>query len=379
MKKFLLPILLLLAAVAVIYFIEARQAAPATVRDIDPASVSPDTVRYPPGAPQLAYLKIQTVHSSPAPLFAPVTARLVYDEDRTYRALAPVSGRVLEILVNPGDRVRRGQALARLASPDYATAVADRDKAQADLRAKRATASRAELLLQAGVIARKDFEAAEADLGMATAEARRAEQHLQALGMAGDVADADFLLRSRIDGVVAERQISAGQEVRSDAASPLFVVTDPTHLWLSIDVSEQALGQIHRGQALDVRVDADPERHFRATVASVGVSLDPATRRLPVMATLDNADGELHPEMFAQVCAIDEQRAPMVLLPNSAIFTKGLYSYVWIETAEGTLQRRRIHLALQLPDRSYVSAGVGDGERVVTSGALLLDADTTAG
>lgn len=380
MKK----ILILVGVVAIIaaIVIYTHHAAPPAVAnpDIAPASVSADTIHYPQGAPQLAYLKIQAVHASPAPLFAPLTARLVYDEDRTYRAVTPVNGRVLEILVNPGDHVRRGQALARLQSTDYESAISDNAKAKSDLDAKRAAFNRANTLMQAGVIARKDFESAQDDLGVAEAEARRTQQQINALGASAGSADPVFVLRSRIDGIVADRQISAGQQVSNDtSAPPLFVVTDLSHLWINIDVAEQNIAQLHRGQALDVQLDSYPGQHFKATVHSIGISLDPATRRLPVIASIDNRNTLLHPEMFAHVYAIDDKKQAMVALPNSAIFTKGLYSYAWVETAEGTLQRRRITLALQLPDMSYVESGIVEGDRVVTSGALLLDADTTSG
>lgn len=351
-------------------------AAVAPAPPLEPASVASGTLHYPPGAPQLSFLRIETAQRAPAPLFAPVTARLVYDEDRTYRALTPVSGRVVEIYAAPGDRVAKGQALARIDSPDYGTALAENDKAQTDLRAKRAAYDRARLLLDAGVAARKDYEAAEADFAMAEAEARRASDHLRELGPAAS--GRAFVLRSRIAGVVSERAISAGQEVRNDAATPLFVVTDPGHLWLSVDVAERDIPRIHRGQHLHAHLDAAPDQPFTATVSAVGIALDPATRRLPVIATVDNSDGRLHPEMYAQAYPVDEQRAPMVVLPNSALYTKGLYSYVWVESAPGTLQRRRVTPAVQLQDRTYVADGITEGERVVTTGALLLEADQNA-
>jgi len=380
MRKILIPVAVVAVIAAIALHAHHTDMPAIATPDVAPASVSADTIHYPQGAPQLAYLKIQAIHATPAPLFAPMTARLVYDEDRTYRAVTPVNGRVLEILANPGDHVRRGQALARLQSTDYESAISDNAKARSDLDAKRAAFDRANILMQAGVIARKDYEGAQDDLGVAEAEARRTQQQIHALGASSGSGDPVFVLRSRIDGIVAERQISAGQQVSNDAsAPPLFVVTDPAHLWISIDVAEQNIAQLQRGQALDVQLDSYPGQHFHATLRSISISLDPATRRLPVTASIDNSNGLLHPEMFAHVYAIDDKKQAMVALPNSAIFTKGLYSYVWVETSEGTLQRRQIALTLQLPDVSYAVSGVADGERVVTSGALLLDADTTSG
>lgn len=337
-------------------------------------SVSNDTLHYPAGAPQLAYLKIQPVHAEPVPLFAPVTARLAYDENHTYRAYSPVSGRVVAIMVSPGDRVALGQPLARIESPDFGTAVAENQKARVDLQAKQAAQQRAKQLFDAGVLARKDLEGANSDLAMSQAEAQRTSAHLRGLG---ESSGEGYVLRSRVAGIVAERQISQGLEVMPGAATPLFVVTDPSRLWLTIDVTEQNIGRIHRGQKLAVRVDAYPNQTFTAEVKQVGVALDAGTRRLPVTAEVTNANGQLHPEMYAQVAPMDETKTLQVRLPNTALFTKGLYSFIWVETQPGTLQRRRVTPLLQLPDTTYVSDGVADGERVVTTGALLLESDAS--
>lgn len=378
LKPLYAAVLVVVGAGLIYTWAHATKSTPESAPPGEPASISSDTLHYPAGAPQLAYLRIEAVHLEPAPLFAPVTARLAYDEDRTYRAVAPVGGRVTNIYVAPGDHVSQGQALARIDSPDYGSALADNQEAQADLRTKRAAYERSKDLLEAGVMARKDYEAAESDFNIAQAEAQRTADHIHELGPAAS--GRAYVLRSRIAGIVSERSISAGQEVNGgDGDKPLFVVTDPSRLWLSVDIAERDIARIHRGQRLDVHLDAMPEQPFSATINAIGIALDPATRRLPVTATVNNEDGHLHPEMYAKAYPVDEQHAPMIVLPNSAIFTKGLYSYVWVETKPGTLQRRRVTPALQLQDKSYISEGIAEGERVVTTGALLLEADTSSG
>ncbi|MBA5690754.1 efflux RND transporter periplasmic adaptor subunit, partial [Rugamonas apoptosis] len=97
------------------------------------------------------------------------------------------------------------------------------------------------------VLARKDYESAQADLAQASAETRRAAQRLSNLN-AGPRDDGGFGLRAPIDGVVAERQLNPGQEVRPDLPNPLFVVTDLRHLWLVVDVPERGAGAIAAGQ-----------------------------------------------------------------------------------------------------------------------------------
>ncbi len=95
----------------------------------------------------------------------------------------------------------------------------------------------------------KDLESAESDGGQAEAEVQRAKARMKNLG-SNIIATADgkFILRSPIDGVISERQVNAGSEVRPDAATPIFVITDPRHLWVMVDLPEQQIEKIKVGQ-----------------------------------------------------------------------------------------------------------------------------------
>ena len=90
---------------------------------------------------------------------------------------------------------------------------------------------------------------------------------------------------------------------------------------------------------------------------------------------LNNATLKLKPEMFARVTPIADKKSVLPRIPNSALVTQGLYSYLFVEQAPGVLQRRRVSLATQDRDYSYVKEGLSAGERIVTSGALLLNSE----
>lgn len=337
-------------------------------------------LRFSPGAPQLNYLRIQAVDAAPEAATEPLNGRIVYDEGRTSRVASPIAGRVVKLDVQPGDKVKAGQTLALLDAPEMGSAVADLRKAEADRHLKQLAFQRARTLFDGEVLARKELESAQADLQQADAEADRARARMKNLGPGGTLAtDGRFALRAPIAGVVAERQANPGAEVRPDNATPLFVITDPANLWASIDLPERDLGRVHVGQAISLEVDAYPGQKFSGRVASIGVALDPVTRRVAVRCTLGNPQGLLKPEMYARISVLADGGRSALQVPNSAVVTEGLYSYVFVENAPGVLEKRRVGLAAQGREQSVVSTGLKAGERVVTSGALLLNAEMASG
>jgi cobalt-zinc-cadmium efflux system membrane fusion protein len=348
----------------------AQPAAPAPrLRAVD------GPVVFATGDPRLSYLKIAAVDAGILPVAEPVAGRIAYDETRTSRVASPVPGRVKGQRVEIGDTVRAGELLAELDSPDLAGAQADARKADADMDRKRLALARARMLLDADVLARKDFENADADYRQADAESRRARQRIANLH-AGTVVDGRFGLRAPIGGVVADKQINVGQEVRPDQPNPLLVISDLRHVWAIADVPERVAGGLRRGQAVDVETDAWPGQAVRGTIERIAVAVDPVTRRVQVRCALDNRDGRLKPDMFARIAFLQGSGAANALaLPNSALFTDGDDTYVYVERTAGTFEKRRVHVALGGAQRSFVDSGLRPRERVVTEGALLLNAE----
>lgn len=336
-------------------------------------------LHYPAGAPQLAYLKIQNVTEVPEPVAEPLTARVAYDENVTARVSAPIAGRVVKLEVQPGDIVAAGQPLVWLDSPDFGSAVSDLGKAEADARQKELAYARAKTLYDGEVLARKDMESAETDLKQSRAEVQRARLRMANLNHGSSVAGEKFAVRAPISGIIAERQVNPGMEVRPDAPGPLFVVTDPAHLWAIIDLPERDLGKVHAGQAISVEVDAYPDVMFQGRVVSVGEALDPSSRRIQVRCELPNADRKLKPEMYARITLLADGARKVVRVPNSALLTTGMYYYAFVEKAPGVLEKRKVNVELQGREFSIVKEGLKPGDRVVTSGALLLNSELSSG
>ncbi|MBI3480450.1 MAG: efflux RND transporter periplasmic adaptor subunit [Nitrosomonadales bacterium] len=334
-----------------------------------------DTLHFDANAPQLTYLHIKAAEAFPEPLLEPLNARITYDDNYTARVYSPISGRVTKIAAEAGQQVKVGDVLLQLDSPDYAQASSDSAKAEADLLRKQQAFERARQLLEIQGMARKDVESAEADWHQAEAEALRAKARLKNLASHTTTTEGQFILRAPLEGTISERQVNAGSEVRPDATSPLFVITNPQHLWAIVDLPEIQLGKIKIGQPVSIEVDAYPNEVFPGRIAVIGGTLDPLTRRIQIRCELEDAKHKLKPEMYARVTPSADSKSNLPRIANSALFTQGVSSFIFVELSPGVLQRRRVSLALQGPEYSYVKEGLHAGERVVTSGALLLNSE----
>jgi cobalt-zinc-cadmium efflux system membrane fusion protein len=335
-------------------------------------------IRFVAGASQLSMLQTQSLPLAPIPLSEQLSARMTYDEEVTARIGVGFSGRILELKAAPGDAVTVGQVLAVIDSPDFGTAYADLNKARADEKRKQLAVKRAKDLVPGEAISTRDWEAVQAEYAQAQAETARAEQRIKNLNPhALKVTGQQVSLASPLQGVITERTASPALEISPNLAAPLFVVTNPKRLWVSIDLPESLLSKVKLGSLVAIQSDAYPDHTFTAKIIQLGQTINPNTRRANVLARVDNPEGKLLPEMFvrASVLQADGQG---VRVPNQALITRGLYTYVFVEQAVGDFTLRRVKPIKRGVDFSYIGEGLSGGERVVTKGALLLEAEFLA-
>ncbi len=338
-----------------------------------PPRLEDGRVVFTEGNPQLAALQSDTVKAG-APEQLKLTGRLVWDEERTVRLYPPFAGRVARILVKPGEVVRAGQPLAVLFSPDFGQAQAEARKAQTDFALAQKSLERLRDLNAAGVAARKEVNAAEADYARAEAELARANGRIKLYGGSGEV-DQNFELRSPISGTVVERNINPGQELRPDVAAgapAMFVVTDPSRLWVQLDANERDLSRLKAGTRATLRTGAWPDDTFAATVSTISDFIDPATRTVKVRGSVDNRERKLKGEMFVTA---EMQGAPraQVQVSEKAIVQANGRNYVFLEEAPGRYARVQVELDGVRDGTAAVSSGLTQGQKVVVEGNLFLN------
>ncbi|MBK1890878.1 efflux RND transporter periplasmic adaptor subunit [Undibacterium sp. 14-3-2] len=384
MKLRQIPVVLIALAFAGIAVIYSAKLVTATEKKTDTpqtAKAEIGKISYPANAPQLASIKLATISEVSLPIADTMNGKLAYDENVTSRVSSPVAGRVIRSTVEIGDYVKRDTPLLILDSPDMATADADFAKAKADQQRKKLNLDRTQKLLEQEVIARKDVESAEADYLQAAAETKRAGLRMRNLNAQGSE-NGKFVLKAPISGLVTDKQINPGLEVRPDAAAPLLTITDLNRLWVLVDVPERYIGNIKNGQKIQLEFDAYPDQIFDALVDRVGLALDPTTRRIQIRGILNNKDGKLRPEMFARVSFLADSDKKAFRIPNAALIVEGLYNYVFLEKRPGEFQKQKINIVRKDRDVSYAdvasNAALNNKQRVVEEGALLLNAEVAS-
>jgi cobalt-zinc-cadmium efflux system membrane fusion protein len=341
-------------------------------------TVSGDTVTMLTNSPQCAALTVEPVPPE-QPAFVPLTGRLVWDDDATVRVFTPFAGIVRKLLVDINQPVKCGAPLAEIQSPDFGQAQADARKAQSDFVKNTRNLARQRDLFEHGAAPRKDLESAEADYAMSQAELQRAQTKLAIYGANAAGTGEEFLLPSPLDGILVERNVTPGQEVRPDQmlanapqyTAPLFTVTDPTKLWVWLDITEMHLGLVHKGQQLKIRSKAFPDMTFDGTLDLISDSLDPTTRTVRARGSVDNVSKLLKAELYVTV-EIPDAVPRSLQVPSKAVFLRENHYYVFLETGAGQYKRHPVKLGSEREGKVAVLDGLKEGQRLVTEGCLLL-------
>jgi len=301
--------------------------------------------------------------------------------DRTTPVVSPYSGRVTRVIARLGDTVKAGAALATLDATEFVQAENDLNVAAAQVKLARINETRRHASYDAKGGSLQDWQQAQADLAAAETALNSVRNRLRIFGKSpADIAKLEgsqtmspaATLTAPIAGVVVDRQVGLGQYLQSGGA-PVFTIADPSSVWLLANVRETDAGLVKPGQSVEVHVPAYPKRAFTARVSYVAALLDPVTHRLPVRAEMDNRDGALKLEMFAnfRILTSDATESPSV--PEAAVVYEGEAAHVWVVAADGLLIYRAIRPGRSNDGLVEVLDGLQSGERVVTKGGLFID------
>ncbi|MEQ1638055.1 MAG: efflux RND transporter periplasmic adaptor subunit [Methylococcales bacterium] len=337
-----------------------------------PAALPENEVLLSPKSPKRAYIKEAVIALVQRPLMDPVTGKITYDETHTARVSSPIAGRVVGINSALGAKVQAGSVLAVLDSPELGQAQADYADALADLSLSDRAFQRVQELYRHGIVPRKDLEQAQDTVTRARSEAERAKLKLGNLGVQNARTDNRFALHAPISGIVTDRSINPGMEVRPDAPAPLFVISDLTHLWVQLDIFEKDLGLIHIGAKVLLHVPAYPNETFSANISYINQVLDETTRTVKVRCIVPNPDGRLLPAMFAAVDVQSDPDGKAIVVPLTALFTEDESDWLFVAIGDGHYQKRSVKAGLRLKDKVVITQGLQAGEHLVVDGALLL-------
>jgi Cu(I)/Ag(I) efflux system membrane fusion protein len=246
--------------------------------------------------------------------------------------------------VTTGDRVRQGQPLLELYSPDINSAAAQ-------------------------LISNPGFEGS--------------RRRLQNLNVQDDVI-AEMERTRKVphsirwsaprDGFVLERNVVAG--MKAAAGDVLFRIADISVMWVLADVPEYDLGTIRLGQNVTIRVRSFPGRTFAGRVNLIYPQVNKQARTTKVRIEIANPDGVLRPDMYADVEIAAGTSNPVVAVPDSAVIDTGTRKIVILDIGEGRFKPREVATGAQGGGFTEISQGILSGDRVVVAANFLIDAES---
>jgi membrane fusion protein, heavy metal efflux system len=352
--------------------------------------------RYVPSAAEWASLSVEPVSERVFRAEHVTEGKIAVNEEISTPIFSPYAGRVTKLLVKPSDMVARGQPLFIIEATDtvqglndFASSLSSLNTARSKLNLAEIVEKRANDLYAGKAVPLKDWQQAQSDLTAAQNDMHSAETSVEAahnrlriLGRSEEQIatfqqsrqiSADTPIYSPIAGTVVQRKVGPGQFISSGASDPVFVIGDLSTVWLVAFVRESEAADVAIGQDIAFNVLALPGRDFKARLDYVAAAIDPSTRRLLVRATIDNKDGLLKPEMFANVTIYAGGDHPSVGVPKQALIYEGEHVRLWVAHDDNSIELRQIETGLTNGDLVEVRTHLTAGEKIVTRGSLFID------
>lgn len=333
-------------------------------------------------AAQGGQILIATVEEKPFSPTILTTGTVNFNGEKSTQVITAISGPVSKLLVQPGDHVKAGQALAAVASPDFAATVAAYRKAESVFRNAQRIAVLDEKLYANDALAHAELDQAKSDLASAEADRDAALEQLAALGV--DAASIDAIrqgrqvpgaqsaIRAPIPGVVVERLITPGQLLQA-GATPTFTISDLSSVWVMGHVFEGDAGSVFKGEPVMVTIDGVADS-FPGRIDYVGALVDPDSKALAVRILVPNNRDRLKQNMLVRVEIRGSRARAGIVIPVAAVLRDDdNLPFVFVDLGNQRFHRRRIALGGRTGNVYEVTSGLKAGERVVTQGALFLE------
>ena len=327
----------------------------------------------PESSPLRKRLTVTPAHAEAVSAKLVLPAVVESDPARTAAVLTPLGGRVVEIKVALGDRVRQGQVLAVIDSPDLGQAFDDNDKAADAAQLTQKNLTRQEEQFKLGTASNRDLDQARSDNAQASSEYARTQARLKVLGVSAERRQHSTALsvQAPVSGSVTTLTIARGNMI-NDPTQPIMTVADLSTVWVTALVPEKDVAAVAKDQDAEVSLSAYPGRVLHGKVLFISDIIEPDSRRDKLRIAFPNADVSLKPNMFATV-TLAGPKETRVILPTSALLMNNDRTSVFVATAPWTFERRVVEAQLEEGPTVTLGSGVKDGEQVVVKGGILLN------
>ncbi|HEY8011878.1 MAG TPA: efflux RND transporter periplasmic adaptor subunit [Rudaea sp.] len=332
-------------------------------------------------AAQRQHINLYTAAPSKFHKTIDTTGVVDFDNDQATSVLAPFSGPVSRLLVSPGDHVKKGDPLAIVDSPDFATAISAYSKALASAVNTRRIANTDKDLVQHNGVSQREEEQAQTDAANAEADRDAALQALVSLQVnpqaikdiqvGRPVSHIQSMIRSPIAGTVVEKLITPGQLLQA-GSTPCFTVADLSRVWVIAQIFGSGLASISLGDSADIVTSVDA-KNFSGKVTNISALVDPTTRSVGVRVVVDNPGDFLKKQMYVRVLIHSRQESSGLLVPVPAILRDDEnLPFVYVVQPDGSFARQHVTLGYRSGDQYDIVDGLKSGDQVVVEGGIFV-------
>src|SRR3984957_14984844 len=309
------------------------------------------------------------------------TGAVDFDNDQATAVLAPVSGPVSRLLVSLGDRVKKGDPLAAVDSPDFAAAVSAYQKTLATAQTDRRLADLDKDLVQHNGVSQREAAQAETDAANAEADRDAALQALASLNVPAEaikdiqqgrkISRPGGMIRSPIAGTVVEKLITPGELLQA-GTTPCFTVANLSRVWVMAQVFGSDLASVSLGDSAAVETGID-SKSFSGRVDNISAVVDPDTRSVAVRVVADNPGDFLKRQMYVRVLIEARADSTGLLVPVSSILRDDEnLPFVYLGQPDGSFSRQHVTLGGRTGEQYVVADGIKAGDRIVVDGGIFV-------
>lgn len=289
---------------------------------------------------------------------------------------AKVDGYVQTVLADIGDKVRKGQVLARIDAPEVAAqaaqAVAKFQEAQAKFLASRDKYTRIQKAVkQQGVISESEVILAQNQMQADSAALVSAQSASQAYRQLQDY----LILRAPFDGIVTSRTVNPGDLVGKAGKSALFMVENPKKLRLQLFVPETHVGNQQANDTISFSVDAMVGKTYQAVLSRKSGSISRETRTETWEYEVENTSGELKPGMYTTVNLTLNRPAGSLVVPAAAVVTSLEKKFV-IRIKNGQTEWVDVREGISMKDGKEIFGALAEGDTILTRGSDEIKPET---
>lgn len=348
----------------------AQAAAPARAADPMTVELSPEMTRQ---------FRVEPAVMADISVMQKVAGRIEANERMTMRIGSSVTGRVMQVLAEVGDRVKAGQPLATLSSPELTNAQLSYLRALSATKLAERAVERAQALIAADVIGSAELQRREVELSVARAELRAATDQLRLIGLSagaiqrlrdsGAIASEVSIAATRT-GVVIERKVSQGQVAQP--GDPLFTVADLSNVWVIGALPEQDANSVQPNQQVEVEVAALGSQKLTGRIVYVSDTVQPDTRTVPIRTEVSNPKFELKPQMLATL-TLNGKYVKQLAVPATAVVRENDKDYVFVQLGDNRFRLTEVTLDPAAGELRPVRKGLDEGTPVVVDGSFHLN------